>query len=59
MGTLITDEMMETFSVVGSPAEVGAGLRAKLDGVAQRISCYATYPVAAEVWEEVRDSIRA
>ena len=59
MGTLITDEMLETFSVVGSPAEVGAGLRAKLDGVAQRLSCYATYPVAPEIWGTVRDALRA
>ena len=58
MGSLITDEMLETFSVVGTPSEVGARLKSKLDGVSQRISCYATYDVDALIWEDVAEAVR-
>jgi probable F420-dependent oxidoreductase len=59
MGELITDDMLHTFSVVGTPEEVGTALREKLDGVAQRVSCYANYEVDPAVWGQVRAALRA
>jgi probable F420-dependent oxidoreductase len=59
MGELITDDMLHTFSVVGTPDEVGAALRKKLGDLAQRITCYATYDVDPAVWGPVRDALRA
>ena len=59
MGSLITDEMLHAFSVVGTPEEIGTGLRAKLDGVAQRLSCYTTYDVDPASWASVRAAIQA
>ncbi len=58
MGELIDDDMLHTFSVVGTPKEVGAGLRAKLGDVAQRVNCYATYDVDPAIWGPVRDALR-
>jgi hypothetical protein len=58
MGELITDDMLHTFSVVGTPAEVGKGLRDKLGDIAQRLSFYATYAVDPEVWGQVREALR-
>jgi probable F420-dependent oxidoreductase len=59
MGDLIDDDMLHTFSVVGTPEEVGAKLRDKLGGLAQRVSCYANYEVDPAVWGQVRAALRA
>ena len=58
MGGLIDDEMLRTFSVVGTPEEIGPALIAKLGDIAQRVTCYTTYPVDPAVWGPVRDAIR-
>jgi probable F420-dependent oxidoreductase len=58
MGELITDDMLHTFSVVGSPTEVGKALRDKLNDIAQRLSFYATYAVDPAVWGPVREALR-
>ena len=59
MGELITDDMLHTFSVVGSPEEIGAKLRDKLGELAQRVSCYANYEVDPAVWGSVRAALGA
>ncbi len=59
MGELITDDMLHTFSVVGTPEEVGAALREKMGDLAQRVTCYTTYDVDPAVWGPVRDALRA
>ena len=59
MGELIDDDMLNTFSVVGTPEEIGPDAAAKLGDIVQRVSCYITYdsrprrPVGP-----VRDGIR-
>ncbi len=58
MGNLIDDDMLHTFSVVGTPEEVGKGLREKLGGIAQRLTCYAAYHVDPAIWTVVRDALR-
>ena len=58
MGDLITDEMLHAFSVVGTPAEVGKGLREKLAGRATRTTFYATYEADPAIWPEVMDAFR-
>ncbi|WP_007507281.1 LLM class F420-dependent oxidoreductase [Pseudofrankia saprophytica] len=58
MGDLITDEMLHEFSVVGTPADVGKGLRAKLTRVSTRVSFYATYESDPAVWPEVLSALR-
>jgi probable F420-dependent oxidoreductase len=58
MGDLITDEMLHAFSVVGTPPEVGKGLRDKLAGRATRTTFYATYEADPAIWAEVMDAFR-
>jgi probable F420-dependent oxidoreductase len=58
MGELIDDEMLHTFSVVGTPDEIGPGLNAKLADIVQRLSFYAMYSIDPAVWGPVRDAIR-
>jgi probable F420-dependent oxidoreductase len=59
MGALITDDMLGEFAAVGTPAEVGAALRERFDGLATRMSFYAPYDVDAAVWPEVLAAVRA
>jgi probable F420-dependent oxidoreductase len=59
MADLIDDDLLNAFSVVGTPEEVGAALREKLGDVAQRVSFYAQYEIDPVVWGPVRDAIRA
>jgi probable F420-dependent oxidoreductase len=58
MGPLIDDEMLRTFAVIGSPAEVGRGLRANFDGMVDRLVVYAMHDPGPEVWPEVVDAFR-
>ncbi|CAN5380046.1 LLM class F420-dependent oxidoreductase [soil metagenome] len=58
MGAHITDEMLTEFAAVGSPAEVGATLRERFDGLATRMSFYAPYPVDPDAWPEVLAAVR-
>jgi probable F420-dependent oxidoreductase len=58
MAALIDDELLHAFSVVGSPAQVGAGLRARWGPVVDRISLYATYPADPSIWPDVVDALR-
>jgi hypothetical protein len=58
MAGLIDDELLHAFSVVGDPAAVGAGLRARWGPVVDRISLYATYAADPAIWPEVIDALR-
>jgi probable F420-dependent oxidoreductase len=59
MGELITDEMLHTFSVVGTPQEVGAGVREKLAGRLDRVSIYTTYEADPGLFPPLVDALRA
>ncbi len=53
MADAVSDEVLAEFAVVGTPAEVAEGLRARFGGVVSRLSFSAPYPVAPEVWAEL------
>jgi probable F420-dependent oxidoreductase len=53
MTSLVTDEVLAEFAVVGSPTEVAAQLRERYAGVVQRLSFSTPYPVQADVWPEL------
>ncbi|HWM34063.1 MAG TPA: TIGR03617 family F420-dependent LLM class oxidoreductase [Pseudolysinimonas sp.] len=59
MGRVVTDEMLAEFAVVGSPAEVAAGVRDRFAGRVTRLSFNAPYPVTPEVWSELLGAARA
>lgn len=60
MGALISDEVLETFAVVGRPEEVGAELRRRYADVASRVTSYERpHPdVAANAWSSVAHALR-
>lgn len=59
MGALITDEMLAEFAAVGTPAQVGATLRERFDGLATRMSFYAPYEADPAVWPELVTALKA
>ena len=55
----VTDEMLETIAVSGSPREVGGEIRARYDGLADRLGAYLAFrPDAAARWATVLDAVR-
>jgi len=59
IGSVIDDELLQTFAVVGEPAAVGRGLQERWGAVATRISLYATYDADPSIWPEVVEGARS
>ncbi|MEY4372562.1 MAG: hypothetical protein RL219_1331 [Actinomycetota bacterium] len=53
MGNLITDEILNTFAVVGEPELIAPELKRRYDDVIQRISFYAPYKSDPQRWQRV------
>ncbi len=58
MGHLITDEILNTFAVVGEPERVAPELAARYGDVIQRISFYAPYKSDPVRWLPVIDALK-
>lgn len=58
MGTLIDDEVLEAFAVVGEPEHVGPELQRRYGDVISRISFYAPYAADRQRWQQVLADIR-
>ena len=58
MGDCITDEILNTFAVVGRPEGIGAELSSRYGDVIQRMSLYTPYHTDPERWQEVVMSLR-
>jgi probable F420-dependent oxidoreductase len=59
MGTLIDDEILDTFAVVGEPEEVAPKLAARYGDVVTRISFYAPYASDPDRWGRVMADLKA
>ena len=59
MGNLITDEILETFAVVGEPERIAPELQRRYGDVIQRISFYAPYKSDPERWSQVLSDLKA
>jgi probable F420-dependent oxidoreductase len=59
MGSLITDEILETFAVVGQPEQVAPELHRRYGDVIERISFYAPYKSNPERWAQVLADLKA
>ena len=59
MGGLITDEVLNTFAVVGPPEGVAPELHRRYGDVIQRLSFYAPYKTDPERWAGVLAALRA
>ncbi len=58
MGELISDEILETFAVVGEPEEIGPELKSRFGDVISRISFYAPYESDPQRWKKVIADLR-
>ena len=58
MGELITDEILNTFAVVGEPSQVAPELSRRYSDVISRISFYAPYKADPETWMPVIDALK-
>ncbi len=59
MGTLIDDEILNTFAVVGEPETVAPELHRRYGDVIQRISFYAPYKTDPDRWSKVLADLKA
>jgi probable F420-dependent oxidoreductase len=59
MGELITDDILETFAVVGAPEQIAPGLQERYGDVVSRISFYAPYASDPDRWKAVMDQLHA
>lgn len=57
MSTLITDEVLYTIAACGTPAEVAAHIRDRVDGVSDRICLYQPGPIEVEALAEIIDAL--
>ena len=59
MGTLIDDDMLTEFAVVGSPAQVANELRQRFGPLARSVSFSAPYEHDRAIWNDVRQALNA
>jgi probable F420-dependent oxidoreductase len=59
MGSLITDEILDAFAVVGQPETVAPELHRRYGDVIQRISFYAPYKSDPERWSGVIEALKS
>ncbi|WP_199178295.1 TIGR03617 family F420-dependent LLM class oxidoreductase [Mycobacterium hubeiense] len=57
MAGLIDDEMLHTIAACGSPADVAAHIKGRVDGVSDRICLYQPGPIAVESLAEIVDAL--
>src|SRR6476659_9300730 len=57
MGRLIDDDMLHTIAACGSPAEIAAHIRDRVDGVSDRICIYQPGPIAVESLARIVDAL--
>ena len=59
MGSLITDEILNTFAVVGEPEQIAPELHQRYGDVIQRISFYTPYKTDPVRWQQVINAVKA
>lgn len=58
MGTLIDDDVLHTIAACGTPAEVAAHIRDRVDGVADDVCVYQPGPIAVDSLAQIVDALR-
>lgn len=59
MGTLVDDEVLNTFAVVGEPEQIGAELHRRYGDCIQRLSFYAPYKADPDRWRKVMADLKS
>jgi probable F420-dependent oxidoreductase len=57
LGQLIDDNMLHTIAACGSPSDIAAHIRDRVDGVSDRICLYQPGPIAVESLAEIIDAL--
>ncbi|QUD81562.1 TIGR03617 family F420-dependent LLM class oxidoreductase [Gordonia polyisoprenivorans] len=57
MAALIDDEMLHTIAACGTPAEIAAHIRDRVDGVSDSICLYQPGPIAVDALAEIVDAL--
>ncbi len=57
MATLIDDDILHTIAACGTPAEVAAHIRDRVDGVSDRICLYQPSPIDVDALAEIVDAL--
>ena len=57
MGALIDDDVLHTIAACGSPAEVAAHIRDRVDGISDQICIYQPGPIEVEQLAEIVDAL--
>lgn len=57
MSTLIDDDVLHTIAACGTPAQVAAHIRDRVDGVSDRICLYQPGPIATDALAEIIDAL--
>ncbi|OHT97244.1 TIGR03617 family F420-dependent LLM class oxidoreductase [Mycobacterium syngnathidarum] len=57
MAGLIDDEMLHTIAACGTPGEIAAHIRDRVEGVSDRICLYQPGPIAVEALAEISDAL--
>lgn len=59
MGALVSDEVLDAFAVVASPAGVAAEIRRRFGGLIDRVSFYSPYEMGIEAWEPILADLKS
>jgi probable F420-dependent oxidoreductase len=59
MGSVINDEILNTFAVVGAPEDIGSELHRRYGDCIQRLSFYAPYKSDPERWQRIIADLKA
>lgn len=59
MSALIGDEVLDTFAVVGEPAEIGPQVLSRFSGLVDRFTLLTPYPLAEEAAAAIVASMRS
>jgi probable F420-dependent oxidoreductase len=59
MGRLIDDDVLHTIAACGSPADIAAHIRDRVDGVSDTICLYQPGPIAVETLAQIVDALAA
>jgi probable F420-dependent oxidoreductase len=59
MGRLIDDEVLHTIAACGSPQEIAAHIRDRVDGISDQVCVYQPGPIAADSLAQIVDALQA
>ena len=59
MGRLIDDEVLHTIAACGTPKQIAAHIRERVDGVSDTVCLYQPRPIAVNTFAAIVDELRS